>query len=162
MITEIRGKGVAIASGWTSPHTLKGELDLGLAIGEACQILAVYINIKQGLEFNHAGFQQCILGCSFDPNEASGPSSVDSEIFAVLDSSYAQETGTAEAAIQRVVQRLYDFSALKLITTRNIGIIGQCEGDFATLQEVTAQVRVYFERYTPTVNDLNRLIATRR
>ncbi len=164
-ITEIRGKGVAAAPavGWTSPYTLKAEIDLGLAIGEACRILAVYMNVKLGAEFTDAGFVQCILGLSFDPNEVAGPGSTDSEIFAVLDNSIIVQSGTAEAFGQRVVQRYYDFGSLYLITTRNVGIIGQAESEVTgDTPEVTAQARVYYERFTPGVNDLNRLIATRR
>ncbi|MBA7712348.1 hypothetical protein ES703_121322 [subsurface metagenome] len=163
--TEIAGRGIPAdpTTGWTSPVIIKGFIDLGLAIGEACKILSAYMQIKLGTEMITVGFCQCIFGLSFDPQEVSGPSIADNEVFALLDNSIHQEATGAGGSMQRVVQRYYDFTTLNLITTRNIGLIATAESErIAVTPEVLIMAKVYYERYTPTANDLNMLIATRR
>ncbi|MBA7710878.1 hypothetical protein ES703_119826 [subsurface metagenome] len=162
-ITEIEGKalGCIPTTAWISPYIIKGTIDLGLSIGEAVRILGVYMMIKLGLEFNFAGFHQVHFGLSFDPDQST-PAIADDAIFARLDHSIAQETGTAEAAVIRGIQKLYDFERMNLITTRNIGMVAEAECDFTTTQEVQIMAMIYYERFVPTPNDLNMLIATRR
>ncbi len=163
--TEIKGKGMipSPSTGWTSPVIMSTFIDLGLSLGEACRILGAYMQIKLGTEMISVGFCQCIFGLSFDPAEVSGPSIADDEVFALLDNSIHQEATGAGGSMQRVVQRYYDLSNLNLITTRNVGLIATGESErIAITPEILCMAKIYYERYTPSANDLNMLIATRR
>ncbi len=151
MITEVKSDGVAIAAQGSAAVVV----DLGLAIGEAAKIIGVLMAVAEETIVIPGSFVRVEAAYSFDPEDVL-PAVNDDEQFAhivVATSSPAAATGC-----QKQSEEVYlDFSGLSLVTTRNLSLSLLASGSGGAVIG-----KVYYERYKPSANDLNMLIATRR
>ncbi|MBA7587390.1 hypothetical protein ES708_29419 [subsurface metagenome] len=129
------------------------EVDLGLAIDEAARILGIELSVMPS-GTPQAGDNRGEAVVSFDPEDTAIDYS-DDEQFAILISNVSFVGATAAAQSSQNIW--LDYTGLNLITSRNLR--------FIVMGAVTAakgKCRVFYEKYKPSVSDLNQLIAQRR
>jgi hypothetical protein len=98
---------------------------------------------------------------SFDPEDTGVNFFEDDEHFCGIRERV--EGATTQTDIQTTVRQFFTFYGENLITCRNLACISrsaQVGGADAPAQNV--RYVVHYERYTPSTNDLNQLIAWRR
>ncbi len=151
MVTEVKSDEINAASGASSAVVV----DLGLAIGEAAKIVGVALTVYGSTIPTAPLFGLIEGGYSFDP-EDEVVNRTDDEQFAYVAAAFgllAASTGVADFK----EEGFFDFTNMGLITTRNVALVMTAAG----LNGIVVG-KVYYERYKPTVNDLNMLIAKRR
>ncbi|MBA7591316.1 hypothetical protein ES708_33469 [subsurface metagenome] len=130
------------------------EIDLGLGIDEAARILGVGISVSPGAFVPGAGASRGEVAVSFDPEDTiQEPNSDEQFVYDVVCfNQFGAEYGakTSEAIF-------HNFAGMNLVTTRNLALIL-----YGAVSNMTAASRIYYEKFKPSVTDLNQLIATRR
>jgi len=151
LITEVKSDQVNTTAGAEN----KVVVDLGLAIGEAARIVGVSLSIS-GATIPTAPLYFWLQGVySFDPEDCEVENS-DDEQFAHIGVSAGIITASV-GMTDHCANVYFDYSHLSLVTTRNLALICAANG----LNAIVVG-KVYYERYKPSVTDLNMLIATRR
>ncbi|GAH44562.1 unnamed protein product [marine sediment metagenome] len=130
-------------------------VDLGLGVDEAAKITGILLSAFFTGICTPAMYQNVQGSYSFDPEDAV-VSWTDDEQFAGV----RVDLSAGVAAVEPVKGSeiiFMDFSAMDVITTRNLALI-------VTAVEVGGGVvgKVYYEKYKPAANELIQLIAQRR
>lgn len=151
-MTLIKRDSLSCASG-TSGSGI--EVDLGLGIGEAARILAVDINVYSKL-ITSGEIHRTHGGYSFDLDDADlDVLMANDDVFALVSAGAAFITDGGANTGQ---SRMLDFTQMNLITTRNVkmlvqhcgtGSIGYCDA------------AIYYEKFTPTTNEMVELLSRR-
>jgi len=128
------------------------EIDLGLSIDQAARILGVYLEPK--CVGNVTGLRTR-ASVSFDPEDVA-PGVSDDEHFVIME---ATQLIVTTGALQQNRGQFFNFSGMNLITTRNLALCGEASG---TDNNGEILCRVYYEKYTPSTNELVQYIAMRR
>ncbi|MBA7545808.1 hypothetical protein ES705_38186 [subsurface metagenome] len=126
-------------------------VDLGLGVDEAARILGVEVS---ALAASPAGAASINAAYSFDPEDLVPAPNDDEQFFDMYVSLLLTTTGGRQDSDTVFA----DFSGMNLITTRNLAFVATAVGVAGGI----ANGKVYYERYKPSVNDLNQLIARRR
>ncbi|MBA7586763.1 hypothetical protein ES708_28768 [subsurface metagenome] len=131
------------------------EVKLGLGIDEAARILGVELIIRMAASPDapsYFGFTDTAL--SFDPEDTEIRYG-DDEQFAYL-STDAFVTNTYKSFVS--AREIYlDYSRLNVITSRDLAFMVRGSNTMGHGRYV-----IFYEKYKPSVNDLNQLIAQRR
>lgn len=146
-ITYVKNQSIGVAAGVTSAV----QIDLGLAINEGARILGIQASIE--LSALTTADNLAAAWMSFDPGDI---------ISAVNDDEQFWHLGAGtqyltEGGMMSVVNDWTDYSHLNLITTRNLSLIFGTTGSAGG-----CEVKVFFEKFTPTKDELVGLIAHRR
>jgi len=149
--TLVKSDYLAAAAGTTAAV----EIELGIGTDEAARILGVYLSVM-GTTILTAGTWNEVSGAlSFDPEDLV-IAHADDEQFAEVHVSTSSIAASTSAAKQSEVI-FKSFVGMNLLTTRNLALILGTTG-------ITGSVisKIYYEKFKPTVNELNMLIAQRR
>ena len=126
-------------------------IDLGLAIGEAARILGIQGSIS--LSALTSADNESAVWISFDPDDTISASSDDEQFYHLGDGTQYLTSGGCPAILNDWV----DYTNMNLITTRNLAMIVTSSGAAGS-----SEVKIFYEKFVPTANDLNALIAHRR
>jgi len=147
--TLVKSDSLAIAAGATGAV----EIELGIGTDEAARILGVFLNVGTSGALILNTWAEGSASVSFDPEDLT-IQVTDDEHFALLEVfHFVITTGGAKISDSQ----FFDFSKMNLITTRNLAL---CVG--ATGSPAVGICRIYYEKFKPTTNELNMLIAQRR
>ncbi|MBA7551979.1 hypothetical protein ES705_44530 [subsurface metagenome] len=127
------------------------EVDLGLGVDEAARILGVMVT---ALSATPTGAGSINVAYSFDPEDAAPAPDDDEQFFDM----YVSVLLTTQGGRMESDTVFADFSGMNLITTRNLSFCAKAVGVAGGI----ANGKVYYEKYKPSVTDLNQLIARRR
>ncbi|MBA7551171.1 hypothetical protein ES705_43707 [subsurface metagenome] len=133
------------------------EVDLGIGMYEAARILGVSFNVSLSTMPSATQFCDIKAAYSFDPE--------DEHIVETDDEQFAHcelidvfiFTQTEGIAVKSTQAYFLDFTRMNLVTTRNLAFLLNAKGTTGSCVG-----RVYYERFKPSANDLNQLIAWRR
>ncbi|MBA7552042.1 hypothetical protein ES705_44594 [subsurface metagenome] len=131
------------------------EVDLGLGIGEAARILGVEFCVNMTSIVIVDIVATGIAAYSFDPEDVAINADDDEQFATCICGASMILAGTGAHKQSEVTY--FDFSGMNLVTTRNLAFILQ-----SLFALWSCAAKVYYEKYKPSVNDLNQLIATRR
>jgi len=132
-------------------------VDLGLAIGECARILAVDMELDVAVTAQETSYGQ--LGLSYEPEVAPNPMT-DDDTIAMIRSRFQSGNATYES-LQTSVHRFFNFRGLNMVTANKMSIV--CSTVGATdAPAFNCSVAVFYEKFKPSTQDLNELIAYRR
>ncbi len=146
-MTYVKSDGILIPNATTKAVMV----DLGLGVDEAARILGVLVS---GLPATPTGAGAVEIVYSFDPEDAVPDPDDDEQFFHTIISVLL----TTQGGRKESETIFADFSGMNLITTRNLAFIAKATGVAGAL----VKGKIYYERYKPSVTDLNQLIARRR
>lgn len=151
-------------AGLASPTQLHDIIDLGIPFEMVARILRVDTWIVSGIEHvvNNDGYHAINGWVSIDPDVVQWFEDSDDFIVDYTLNTYQHGSVGDVSGAQRAISRSFDFSALKVITSRNVAFGARCRSDMGTKPESEWQVAIFYELFRPTANDLNQIIAARR
>lgn len=148
-ITLVKNEAIGCAIGVPGSSVI----DLGLSIDEAARILYIQSTIELGVLA--AGKNSVGVWLSFDP-EDTVTSAGDDEQFWHIGLAGSQLGATGGAKITDSCDT--DYTHLNLITTRNLALIMSAP----VLTSAGCEVKIFYEKFRPSKDDLVGLIAHRR
>lgn len=147
-ITEVRSNGFAVNN-----TTVAQIVDLGLSINELARILGVYLEVEIQTAVISAT-ARCELEYSFDPEDTTVVTTDDEHFARCL----VRAAGGTQGGSNKQSEVLYkEFHDQNMLTSRNLSIIGRSD-----IANTNVAGKVFFEKFVPTANELNQLIARRR
>jgi len=149
--TLVKSDQIAAAAGATNAV----EVELGIGTDEAARILGVELAVMMTVTMAAALWNEVTAAYSFDPEDLV-VAVADDEQFAMVHLSTSAIAASTGAMKQSEVVFM-SFVGMNLLTTRNLALVLGVTGSAGN---VTA--RVFYEKFKPTVNELNMLIAQRR
>ncbi|MBA7586123.1 hypothetical protein ES708_28119 [subsurface metagenome] len=122
------------------------EINLGLSINEAARILGVELGAIAA-----SATATAKVDLSFDPEDTAIDGADDEHFACVERNAFGTSVDSTWAFLY------FDFTRMNLITTRNLALILE-----TLVAGGTGKAKIYFEKYIPSAQDLNQLIAARR
>lgn len=141
------------------PILMSEVIDLGLQLNEAAKILGVDIMADVAVTLGDTSYLDVAI--SFDPDDTLPGDFKDDEHFAVFRLR-VEGDATTKTAIQTNFWRFLNFIGMNLVTARNLSMIVRSQSLVGASAAYNLRYIIYYERYIPSPNDLNQLIAWRR
>jgi len=134
----------------------RAEVDLGLGIGEAARILAVDFDMDVALATTDTTYGD--VSVRFNPEGVSNPAEAD-DAFAYRRT---RREVDADGLMLTSIHQYFDFSALELIAVKNLRITCATSALVGDAPAYNCTVCIYYEKFTPSAQQLNELILYRR